>query len=415
MESVTEGFCWALTNDEIAKKALSIGAREGMPEYCLIFDKDFIMIEFKNTHILSSMRLVLLISLFVTLTFVCSHKLCAQNNKPFTVVLDAGHGGKDPGNRGNNYYEKKIALSVALKTGALLKKEKDVKVVYTRTTDRYVTLNGRASIANKAKADLFVSIHCDAHNSNAYGAGTFVMGLHRNKDNFRVSQKENSVIFLEDNYEQEYDGFDPNNPESVISLVLMQEDYLNQSIEAANYIQQSFVKNLKRKNRTVKQAGFLVLRNTYMPSVLVETGFLTNSREGAYLNSKRGQTEMSRAIAKAIMKYKSSLNGTLFTGLVMDTLPVETTSSSAAATTFRIQIAASTKKMALKPYNFKGLSDISRIKTGSLYRYYYGSFSSYKLAKRAVSKLAKKGYKGAYIKAFEGNKEVSITYEMKSK
>ena len=157
-----------------------------------------------------------------------------------------------------------------------------------------------------------------------------------------------------------------------------------------------------------------------MPSVLVETGFLTNSREGAYLNSKRGQTEMSRAIAKAIMKYKSSLDGTLFTGLVMDTLPVETTSSattssSAAATTFRIQIAASTKKMALKPYNFKGLSDISRIKTGSLYRYYYGSFSSYKLAKSAVSKLAKKGYKGAYIKAFESNKEVSITHEMKSK
>ena len=117
-----------------------------------------------------------------------------------------------------------------------------------------------------------------------------------------------------------------------------------------------------------------------MPSVLVETGFLTNSREGAYLNSKRGQTEMSRAIAKAIMKYKSSLDGTLFTGLVMDTLPVETTSSSAAATTFRIQIAASTKKMALKPYNFKGLSDISRIKTGSLYTYCYGSFSSYKFS-----------------------------------
>ena len=342
-------------------------------------------------------------------------KLYAQNDKPFTVVIDAGHGGKDPGNRGNNYYEKKIVLNVALKTGAILEKEKGVKVVYTRKSDKYVTLNGRANVANKAKADLFISIHCDAHNSNAYGAGTFVLGLHRNQDNFRIAQKENAVIFLEDNYEQEYDGFDPNNPESVISLVLMQEDYLNQSIEAANYIQQSFVKNLKRKNRTVKQAGFLVLRNTYMPSVLVETGFLTNSREGAYLNSKRGQTEMSRAIAKAIMKYKSSLDGTLFTGLVMDTLPVETTSSSAAATTFRIQIAASTKKMALKPYNFKGLSDISRIKTGSLYRYYYGSFSSYKLAKRAVSKLAKKGYKGAYIKAFEGNKEVSITYEMKSK
>ena len=344
----------------------------------------------------------------------------AQNDKPFTVVIDAGHGGKDPGNRGNKYYEKKIVLSIALKTGAILEKEKGVNVVYTRKSDKYVTLNGRASVANKAKADLFVSIHCDAHNSNAYGAGTFVLGLHRNQDNFRVSQKENAVIFLEDNYEQEYDGFDPNNPESVISLVLMQEDYLNQSIEAANYIQQSFVKNLKRKNRTVKQAGFLVLRNTYMPSVLVETGFLTNSKEGAYLNSKRGQTEISRAIAKAIMEYKSSLDGTLFTGLVMDTAPDEITSattanSSAAATTFRIQIAASTKKMALKPYNFKGLTDVSRIKTGGLYRYYYGSFSSYKSARKAIATLVEKGYKGAYIKAFEDNNEVSITHEMKSK
>jgi N-acetylmuramoyl-L-alanine amidase len=200
----------------------------------------------------------------------------------------------------------------------------------------------------------------------------------------------------------------------------MQEDYLNQSIEAANYIQQSFVKNLKRKNRTVKQAGFLVLRNTYMPSVLVETGFLTNSKEGAYLNSKRGQTEISRAIAKAIMKYKSSLDGTLFTGLVMDTAPDEVTNTttannSTAGTIFRIQIAASTKKMALKPYNFKGLSDVSSIKTGSLYRYYYGSFPSYKLARQAVTKIVRMGYRGAYVKAFEGNKEVSITHEMKSK
>lgn len=374
----------------------------------------------KNTHILSRMRFIKIALFFIATVLSFQVKLYAQNDKPFTVVIDAGHGGKDPGNRGNKYYEKKIVLNIALKTGAILEKEKGVKVVYTRKSDKYVTLNGRASIANKAKADLFVSIHCDAHNSNAYGAGTFVLGLHRNQDNFRISQKENAVIFLEDNYEQEYDGFDPNNPESVISLVLMQEDYLNQSIEAANYIQQSFVKNLKRKNRTVKQAGFLVLRNTYMPSVLVETGFLTNSKEGAYLNSTRGQTEISRAIAKAIMEYKSSLDGTLFTGLVMDTMPVETISSStsssrASATIFRIQIAASTKKMALKPYNFKGLSDISRIKKGSLYRYYYGSFSSYKSAKKAASKLVKKGFKGAYVKAFEDDNEVSITHEMKSK
>jgi len=366
------------------------------------------------------MRFIKIALFFVVAVFSFNSNLYAQNDKPFTVVIDAGHGGKDPGNRGNNYYEKKIVLNITLKTGAILEKEKGVKVVYTRKSDKFVTLNGRANIANKSKADLFVSIHCDAHNSNAYGAGTFVLGLHRNNDNFRIAQKENAVIFLEDNYEQEYDGFDPSNPESVISLVLMQEDYLNQSIQAANYIQQSFVKNLKRKNRTVKQAGFLVLRNTYMPSVLVETGFLTNAKEGAYLNSKRGQTEISKAIAKAIMQYKSSLDGTLFTGLVMDTVSDETTSmpttsSRASATTFRIQIAASTKKVALKPYNFKGLSEITRVKSGALYRYYYGSFPTYKSAKKAVPKLTKKGYRGAYIKAFKGNIEVSITHEMKSK
>ncbi len=361
------------------------------------------------------------IALFFGFTILgFNSSIYAQNDKPFTVVIDAGHGGKDPGNRGNNYYEKKIVLSVALKTGALLEKEKGVKVVYTRKSDRYITLNGRATIANKAKADLFVSIHCDAHNSNAYGAGTFVLGLHRNKDNFRIAQKENAVIFLEENYEQEYDGFDPNNPESVISLVLMQEDYLNQSIEVANYIQQSFVKNLKRKNRTVKQAGFLVLRNTYMPSVLVETGFLTNAKEGSYLNSKRGQAEMSRAIAKAIMQYKSSLDGTLFTGLVLDAPQHNTSedlevSSDASATVYRIQIAASTKKIASKSYNFKGLKNITRLNKGNLYRYYFGEFTSYKNAEKAISKAKSKGYKGAYIKAFRKGKEVSITPEMKSK
>ena len=364
------------------------------------------------------MRFIFFTLFFLQLFFVSHCKLHAQNVKPFTVVIDAGHGGKDPGNRGNNYFEKKIALSIALKTGALLNKEKGVKVVYTRTTDRYITLNGRANIANKAKADLFVSIHCDAHNSNAFGAGTFVLGLHRNSDNFRIAQKENSVIFLEDDYEQEYDGFDPNNPESVISLVLMQEDYLNQSIEAANYIQQSFVKNLKRKNRTVKQAGFLVLRNTYMPSVLIETGFLTNAKEGAYLNSKKGQSEISRSIANAIMKYKSSLDGTLFDGLVMKDVPKQesiTVNTSSNSILYKIQIAASTRKIETKSYNFNGLSPITRMQKGSLYRYYFGNYTSFSEAKTAIKKAKKKGYKGAYIRAFMNAKEVSITPEMKSK
>jgi N-acetylmuramoyl-L-alanine amidase len=388
-----------------------------MPEYCLIFDKDINLMEFKNTYILPSMRLniVLLLTVFFFTTSYC--KIYAQNSNGFTVVIDPGHGGKDPGNRGNGYYEKKIALSIALKTGAILKRQKGINVVYTRTRDVFIPLDKRADIANKAKADLFVSIHCDAHTSNAYGAGTFVLGLHRNQDNFRISKKENSVIFLEEDYEQKYDGFDPNNPESVISLVLMQEDYLNYSIEAANFIQQSFVNNLKRKNRTVKQAGFLVLRNTYMPSVLVETGFLTNKREGSYLNSRKGQDEMSRAIAKAVLGYKSSLDGTLFTGDIIDTQAIATANEDLShdnSPVFKIQISASTKKLDTKSYNFKGLGPISRSKKGSIYRYYYGIFTSYKKAKSAVKEARRKGYKGAYVKAFLKNKEVSITPEMKS-
>ena len=175
-----------------------------------------------------------------------------QNNssqdKPFVVVLDAGHGGKDSGNRGNGYYEKKIALNIILQIGEILEKKPNVKVIYTRKTDVFVDLIERARIANRADADLFISVHCDAHTSQAYGAGTFVLGLHANQRNFEVAKKENSVIFYEENYEENYDGFDPNNPESVIGLTLMQETYLNQSITAADAIQKSFVANINFLN-----------------------------------------------------------------------------------------------------------------------------------------------------------------------
>ena len=214
--------------------------------------------------------------------------------------------------QGNGYYEKHIALNITKAIGKQLEKEGGIKVIFTRKDDRFIELKNRAKIANEADANLFISIHCDAFTSpKAYGAGTFVLGLHRNKDNFRIAQKENSVIFLEEDYETTYDGFDPNNPESVISLVLMQEAYLAQSIEAASTIQKSFVTNLSRKDRTVKQAGFLVLRETYMPSVLVEVGFLTNKKEGEYLNSKRGQQEMANTIAKAILNYKKQLDASV--------------------------------------------------------------------------------------------------------
>jgi len=244
---------------------------------------------------------------------------------PFTVVLDAGHGGHDPGNLGNGFLEKNIALSIVLEAGKALEETQKVNVVYTREDDTFVDLYKRGEIANKAKADLFVSVHCDSHSSDAHGAGTFVLGLHANKQNFEVAKKENSVIYLEDNYETRYADYNINSPESVIGLTIMQEEFLEQSILLGKLMQDRFTANLKRKDRKVKQAGFIVLHQTFMPSVLVETGFLTNRDEGRYLNSSKGQQEMGRAIASAILEYRNAIrsNSTTLTASIPGNAPDE--------------------------------------------------------------------------------------------
>ena len=242
---------------------------------------------------------------------------------PFTVVLDAGHGGHDPGNLGNGFLEKNIALNIVLEAGKALEETKGVKVVYTREDDTFVDLFKRGEIANKAKADLFVSVHCDSHSSNANGAGTFVLGLHANKQNFEVAKKENSVIYLEDNYETRYADYNINSPESVIGLTIMQEEFLEQSILLGKLMQDRFTADLNRKDRKVKQAGFIVLHQTFMPSVLIETGFLTNRDEGKYLNSRKGQQEMGRAIASAILEYRNTIrsNSTALTASIPGNTP----------------------------------------------------------------------------------------------
>lgn len=346
---------------------------------------------------MNSFRLVFLL-LFLSITnFIFSQQnLYSQ----FTVVVDAGHGGKDPGNTGNGYLEKKIALSIALKLGKKLE-DNGVKVVYTRKSDVFVNLFERANIANSSNAQLFISIHCDSHTSQAYGAGTFVLGLHANQRNFEVAKKENSVIFFEEDYINKYEGFDPNNPESVIGLTLMQEEYLDQSIVAASYIQNSFVNRLKRRNRTVKQAGFIVLKYTYMPSVLVETGFLTNNSEGAYLNSGRGQNEMADAIASAVLEYKNDFFQNLSTINLNDDLTQSRIS-------YRIQIAASTKLLELKPYNFRGLKSVDVVKEGNLYKYLYGKHSTLEDAKKSLNDAKKSGYQSSFIVKLENNKIMSL-------
>ena len=366
--------------------------------------------------------LALFVLIFLSFSATAGVTDCKPIKDKFVVVLDAGHGGKDSGNRGNGFYEKDIALNIILNIGAELEKLPDVKVIYTRKTDVFVTLAGRAKIANNAGADLFVSVHCNAHNSQAHGTETFVLGLHRSKDNLQVAMNENSVIFLEEDYEVTYDGFNPNSPESYIGLTLMQEEYLDQSILLADYVQKNFTNKLKRLDRGVKQAGFLVLRETYMPSVLIETGFLTNDREGPFLNSNGGQDKISDAIVASVKDYKNSINLEVLEGLAEDP-PVKVNPQVAETNasdlykdvTFRVQLAASSRKLDPAPRNFKGLDHVTRNKEGKLYKYYYGATSSYVQIKKLHEVAKKNGYPTSYIVAFRNNDKISVNDALKTK
>lgn len=354
--------------------------------------------------------------------FISPFEIISQNEK-FTVVLDAGHGGTDPGNIGNGYREKNIALKVVKEIGKELNKIPDIKVIYTREKDVLIDLWKRGEIANKAKANLFISIHCDAHTTKAYGAGTFVLGLHANKRNFEVAKRENAVISLEENFKERYNNFDPNSEESVLGLTLMQEENLDKSFSLAADIQQNFTKTLKRRDRGVKQAGFVVLHQTYMPSVLIELGFLTDKNEGRFLNSKNGQQKMAKQIAKSIKKYYQQLK--LNTVAIDDEVVVFTDETKRKEDDvkivkplneniiFKIQIASSKKRIKEKPYNFKGLKNVERVKVGRYYKYYYGITASYKDVKASLLKAKKKGYNDAFISAFKDGEKISVTEALK--
>ena len=330
--------------------------------------------------------------------------------KDFIVVLDAGHGGKDPGKIGyRNIKEKNVALKIVLKIGKLLEKEKGIKVIYTRKTDVFVDLWERGSIANRANADLFVSIHCNAHNSQAYGAETWVLGTHANKQNFEIAKSENSVILLEENYEDKYKGFDPSKPESIIGITLMQEEYLDQSIQLASIIQKRFKNDLKRRDRGVKQAGFVVLYQTYMPSVLIETGFVTNKIEGPFLNSNGGSAKIANSIYKDIVQYKNQLKLNSVTSVEKPkTKKKKINITTTPNVIFKVQIAAGARKLVTKSYNFKGIKNVERVKIGRIYKYYVGKTSNYKIIKQKQHYAKSKGYKSAFIVAFKNGKRISL-------
>lgn len=367
----------------------------------------------------------------------------------FVVVLDAGHGGHDPGNLGNGYLEKDIALAIVLKAGEELEKDPSIKVVYTRDDDTFVDLFVRGQIANQANADLFVSVHCDSHNSDANGAGTFVLGLHANRQNFEVAKKENSVIYLEDDYATRYAEYDINSPESIIGLTIMQEEFLEQSIQLGKKLQDNFTSRLHRKDRKVKQAGFIVLHQTFMPSVLIETGFLTNKNEGSYLNSKKGQQEMGKAIADAVLTYKEEVgSGTVASTpspKVEDTevavnVPEETKKDetpikeepkatppkeetktetqvvsppASSGIEYKVQIMASAKNIPLKSENFNGLDQMTKEPYKNLFRYMYGNANTYDEAKKLKANADAKGYTTSYIVAYKNGNRVPLTDALK--
>ncbi|MCC6691249.1 MAG: N-acetylmuramoyl-L-alanine amidase [Bacteroidia bacterium] len=228
-----------------------------------------------------------------------------------TVVIDAGHGGKDPGCSGLRYKEKDVALAIALKLGKYIEQHyKDVKVIYTRSTDVFVELQERAAIANRNKADLFICIHCNASpKKDAHGSETYVMGLHKSHGNLDVAKRENSAILLEDNYKKNYDGFDPNSDEANIIFNFYQNKFLEQSLNLAAKIQKQYREKSARVDKGVHQAGFLVLWKTSMPSLLTETGFLSNSEEEKFLGSDKGQEYLARSIFKAFREYKDEMEG----------------------------------------------------------------------------------------------------------
>lgn len=330
--------------------------------------------------------------------------------KTYTVVLDAGHGGKDPGKVGyNNTKEKDVALAIVLELGKILEKESHINVIYTRKKDVLIDLWERANIANKVDADLFVSVHCNAHNSQASGAETWVLGLHANKQNMEVAKKENEVILLEDNYEENYQGFDPNSPESLIGLTIENEEYLDMSLLLASIVQNNMVKDLGRKNRKVKQAGFVVLFHSYMPSILIETGFLTNKSEAIYLKSKKGQLAYANSISNGVKEYLNQID---LNTVVDEVIPVEEVIDT--SITFKVQIASGKKKIAEKPYNFKGLKNVERVKVSGAFKYYLGNTHSFEEAKEFHQQAKSKGYKDAFIVAFKDGEKISVTEALKS-
>lgn len=381
---------------------------------------------------------------------------CCTNSieaKQIIVVIDAGHGGHDPGAIGSFSKEKNINLNVALKLGKQIEKEcPDVKVIYTRKQDVFIPLGRRAEIANDAKADLFISIHTNSveNNSHVCGASIWTLGLAKSAANLEVAKRENSVILYENDYKTRYAGFNPNSAESYIIFEFMQDKYMSQSVHLASLVQNEFHHTCKREDRGVHQAGFLVLKASAMPSILVELGFISNRNEENYLNSDIGITTLANGIFRAFLTYKREqeikLTGSSQTkkaddyDLITENIPSttekrqstsqESESESKYPTTthaqqkqdkpeednandenqylvFKIQILTSTRQLTLEDYRLKGLKEVEYYKENGLYKYTYASSTNYNRIVRIKREISKQ-FKDAFIIAFKNGQKMDI-------
>ena len=393
------------------------------------------------------MRIYSKIKPFLVFTTLFFSVLGFSQSNNFKVTLDAGHGGHDFGAVYEGRIEKNIALAVMLKVGKILEATPQMEVNYTRKTDVFIDLIERANIANRANANIFVSIHCNANrNTVADGTETYVMGLSKVASNLEAAKKENSVVTLEKDYKEKYEGFDPNSPETMIGMTLMQEEYLEYSIALASKVQDAFL-DLGKKSRGegVKQAPFMVLHKAYMPRVLIEMGFISNTVEGNRLNSEEGQDEIAKAIAGAIISYKkeyfyhdeiespketpaermqesikieqtavpqpqiqstSTVVSTIDQGSTIGAITV--TPQDASATIFKVQLMASTKKIDLTPANFNGLNTLSFLYEDQVYKYMYGNASTYEDAKKDLKQVKDAGYSSAFLIAFRDGRKINV-------
>ena len=345
------------------------------------------------------------LTVILTLLFI---PIYAQNKK-FTVVLDAGHGGADPGSYRTfsdlgTLNEKDITLAVTLLIGKKLEKNKDFKVIYTRKTDVYPTLTERTNLTNRSKADLFVSMHCNASKrSEAYGTETFVQGPNQNKENLEVAKAENDVIYLDEQDRETFASYDPNSPESLIALKIQQSKYLESSLLLGGLIEDSFVNKDKRFSRGVKQQNLHVLRRNATPSVLVEMGFVSNYEDAKYISSKEGQEAIAESVYQSIVNYKKRLDRNVKVEPVKE-------AEKPLKNDYRVLLMSSTTKYNDGDPAFKGLKYILTIKEGSMYKYYYSTTNYASIKEQNVKTAKDAGFRTAWAVAFTPNQKLSNGY-----